>query len=306
MNFWVIFRIIQNIFVSAALIIGVAAVFIITSQLWQRRNAKTIIRGTGENLVIMIHGVGGNPMEFFHLMELFEKDRFTVFAPYSPENRRWGVLNTAYDIYLDLKTMLDSTKYKTMSFIGNSMGGLIARQLACTVDDRFDIYPTPYLFITTVTPHISLDRDRGLWAYFKRGIAELIFGRLTFNDLYTENGFFKVPESLASQVMSKYAARLNYVLSTWDSHVPYFSASMNETLEMPSSKGEFGMTRTRNGWIHFTVPIYSLFNHGNVVGKHMTNPLITPTWLRVYVHNSINHIRKQFDEYSTTTAADKK
>jgi esterase/lipase len=246
-----------------------------------------------KHLIVMIHGMGGNPEEFHHLYPYLNQSHYNIAIPYYSRSKISGIqemTTSFYDQLLEHYGMKRLNSFKTISFIGNSMGGLVAIQLSTMMPSHVKLDR----FITAVTPfHGLVDGDDGTWINKLRiTIAHRVLGD-TGRDLLglaTQN----YVKSYAF-TLEKFSRRATYVCSTFDLMVPYRSASMGYDLAIDPNGMDIYESRRFVGesleWFFYTVPIHSLKNHGNVIGKHRDSVF---TFSKCLVQNSIDHIVSNF------------
>lgn len=283
----------------------------------------TMVHGYGPHLVIMIHGVMGTPLEFMGIAHMFDESKYTVLIPSIRNSHTIGVRSSAIRVLNEFKTFMegDSGKFprisagfmiyqwkikesmfgkiKKLSIIGNSMGGLVAKDLLYVLFQDPQVYRyTSSIkldqFICTVTPHYGAQDENVILNTIRKTVATLFFSQ-TGHDLFSEETR-PIPEQ--DYYIKLFNKRISYVLSTFDTNVPYASASMNSHLKIGDSITETKVNHMGLNWLFYTVPIHSglPFNigaHGNIMGSHFNNEWITSN--RTEVLESMNHIVAQFN-----------
>ena len=261
----------------------------------------SISQGNGSHCVIMLHGLMGNPKEFENLMVLFDKENYTIYSPMLRKNHVQRINVTAYQTFKKtIKFLIDNKQINRISIIGNSFGGLIAKSMLYYLD-MYSTYKniTQENFINVVTPHLPIkgsspiDYIRWYLCYylFKNAGKDLLGEYI----LYKSNDFeFK---NYYGDIVKKYKKRISYGLNggleSYDINVPYYSYTAELNLTSNKSKiAENNIIWHTSEWKFYTIPIFSLFSHGNAVGKHLNNRFVT--WNKEQVIQSIKHIRNNF------------
>jgi hypothetical protein len=299
---------------------------VIVQMMIYQYTSETIIKGTGDHYVIMLHGLGGSPREFENLSAFFGKDEFTLIIP-SMSGTMWNGLNkiteqVAHDIvkHLNTKSMHYTQTYK-LSIIGNSMGGLIAKKVLEKINEtNEDIH---YYFehehlIMVVTPHLGIGGDYGILNMIRLFFSYFMFD--TGSDLRDVNILNNTETEEFKKIAKRFKSRSNYVLHNLDLNVPAWSSRFRVDTEnlikmerfkkhrFCSEEDEFYCGKSKSNfdqildipivhndlnWDTYVVPMHSLLNHGNVIGKHHNTWWIT--WYKEEVENSMKHIRSLFD-----------
>jgi pimeloyl-ACP methyl ester carboxylesterase len=81
----------------------------------------------GKIPVLIIHGAGGNPVEFEDLIKSIDRDRFQPWVLFYPSGMRLGIVSQwTCDTISILRVQY---KFKHLYIVAHSMGGLVARDL---------------------------------------------------------------------------------------------------------------------------------------------------------------------------------
>jgi hypothetical protein len=304
-------------------------------------STETIIYGAGSHYVIMLHGLGGSPNEFKNLYPLFNSTEYTVIIPYMYRNMEVSLdltTNVAYGI-ID-EHIKDWDSVKSLSFIGNSLGGLISKKVLSKLSTKLES-EAPHVklenFINLVTPHHGIFGDFYPINLIRIFICTLLNSDLSL-DLLGGNIINNTETQDFKRIVSLFENRISYALSTFDSNVPFWSQTLQgpainidhkmkydsppylfegdslimsywsilrritqpspinsktKIIEIPlKTITEIKITSNEIDWKLVFVPINSLLNHGNIVGKHLHNDWITPN--KKEVLDSIKHIKNNF------------
>ncbi len=279
------------------ILLFICSIIAVNARLMYIKDTPSVIRGHGPHLVIMIHGLGSTPHEFFNLAHLFNETEYTVVLPSDPSNAIRGISSSARHSLIEVMRgvgpflMNNSTHFRKWSIIGNSLGGITGKLLAVKFMDFIGESVKPENFITLVTPHFGIGGDYSLLGCIRLIISYSLYwtGRDLRNTKLvhlTENDKFK-------EVVNKFKKRSYYSLSTFDSNVPHWSSTRGVHYEYTEFIKGFNVTSNGIDWTLYTVPISSLLNHGNLCGKHLNNAWIT--WNKTQVLDSIYHIRHRFE-----------
>lgn len=289
-------------------------------RVWSIQNEPVVVRGNGSHYVIMLHGLGGTPDEFQNLYPLFDEHNYTIIIPFDPNNSFNGIEESANVIYRQVSQLIKTRTnnygqgyLKELSLVGNSLGGLITKKLIVKLKSDLEFIPDfRYAngtvekiklqnFVTVVTPHYGIGMDETPFNLIRLFISYSLFRSQTMLDLRSNSIIEKTETNEFNDVLSKFKNKMNYVLTTFDLNVP-FSSSIRciacgfkeSSILFPTTKEIVKTTLNIDNIKLETVfvPINSLLNHGNVIGKHLNNQFVT--WNRQEVLNSINHIKGNF------------
>jgi pimeloyl-ACP methyl ester carboxylesterase len=79
----------------------------------------------GKIPILIIHGAGGNPVEFKDLIQRIDRDRFQPWVLFYPSGMRLGIVSKwTCDT---ISTLRVQYKFKQLYMVAHSMGGLVAR-----------------------------------------------------------------------------------------------------------------------------------------------------------------------------------
>lgn len=280
---------------------------------------EMVVNGRGNHLVIMLHGVGGRASEFDNLVELFQETRYTVLIPSMRLNLYAGLESTTNHAFVQIANYLETTRnreIKKVSIIGHSLGGVVAKMLLVKISqlNRLDLTVNDIEynnFITIATPHLGISGD--YWPLNLIRILLTIPMVYTGIDLRDTNLLNRTETNRFKEVVNKFNKRSNYVLSTLDLNVPAWSSRFDRDMELqydtinPKKESKEKRAKLRNKledirhlympindihWDNYIVPIHTLLNHANIIGKYVHNSFVT--WNQEEVINSMNHIRSQF------------
>lgn len=294
------------------------------------RDTTIFIRGNGPHLVIMIHGFFGSPDEFWNLAEHFDRTQFTVYTPYCPRNAFMSLEEQAILITDNIlfKYELLSLNHTKISFIGNSLGGLLVQRVAHKLGGIYEIQRKMQFenMITVVTPHLGLYSpfpwflftEENEMNYCKRDtVLTIIADKLRYYLSYIPpvGGDLRELSEIQLHMTPLFKKYSSYSVNGFDLNVPGWSADMGVSAMLQRSDSRIMHTRVTSLMLHscgvpvhveshwsrgyfiewdmYTVPIGSLIKHGSVIGKYL-NALWT--WDRQSIEDSILHIRFRFDE----------
>lgn len=113
-----------------------------------------------KNLIIYFPGYTGLPKSKFNpLLRKFRRDGFTTYSVKYNLFGRGDISDLAREAAKQIFKHVDITKFDTVTYIGHSMGGLVARKVASTVSRGCD-----YL-ITLGSPHRGVQAASGPFAW---------------------------------------------------------------------------------------------------------------------------------------------
>lgn len=204
------------------------------------------------------------------------------------------------------------SKYKKLSIIGNSQGGIIGKLLIIGMSKYFNKLKK-INFITVATSHLGIGLNyvnhttigKGgvlQWHYIipKCDWHDYIKYYLSFltkssNELANHLLYIKTENVFFINELQQFKHKINYILSGYDLNVPFWSSSYGA----PNLKRDDHRIEYHNITLHgierefYTVPIHSLLAHGTIIGK-WKNALFT--WDRHLVDNSMEHISNRFKD----------
>jgi hypothetical protein len=302
--------------------------------LFKFHQEKTVISGSGSHLVVMVHGFLGAPSEFENLATLFESENYTLYIPGDLSGARSAMYPLKEQANMLTTWMVEDLwgkHFTKLSFIGNSMGGLLVQYIAEELQSRQwmwsenDAPPIPNNvklenMITLVTPHKGVDprmepRSWGLVRYL------FDYPRFLFTYLWPVGNDLRQGKILPVYGQGcTFKNYISYVVQGFDLNVPFWSSDFTGGIYHRSTKkirryritesviGKFlGINTFLDpivyvGWDMYLVPIGSWVAHGSVVGKHLN---AWYTWDPRLTLNSMNHIRERFDPASVITTNQK-
>lgn len=181
---------------------------------------------------------------------------------------------------------------KKISILGNSLGGLVAKKLIVelkngyyTLNENIKLRS----FVTTVTPHMGIGGSYTPLNIVRQLISILILDK-TGMDLMDQEILEKTETKEFFDI--KFENRVDYCLSAFDLNVPFWSCTKGIVGGVQDKENIIDNVYYLNGKFVF-IPLDTCLNHGNVVGKHLNNTLIT--WKQDKVLESMKHIRSQFE-----------
>lgn len=296
-----------------------------------KHNTERTSRGYGDHYVVMLHGLGENPTEFDNLCELFEPHKYTIILPNMPGNMVEGLNRTAESAaksIIDQIKQLHYSNIKKISIIGNSLGGLVAKKVLEKIDN-FNLdsqYHFEYEnFVTLVTPHLGISGSYTPLNLIRLFISYFLWD--TGSNLRNPSLLAETETLEFKRIVMKFNKRANYVSNGIDLNVPAWSSrfglseeQMSERVKCESyldlcvscynrvciddKKRDDGSSRKDRishmsvkfnnvTWDMYGIPMYSLLNYGDVVGKHYNNRAVT--WNMEEIENSMKHIRNLFE-----------
>lgn len=77
--------------------------------------------------ILIVHGAGGNPVEFKHIIKSLNRDRFQPWVLFYPSGMRLGVVSKWVSETISI--LLVQHKFERLYILAHSMGGLVARDV---------------------------------------------------------------------------------------------------------------------------------------------------------------------------------
>lgn len=99
--------------------------------------------------VVFIHGLGGYPQEFRHLIARLDTERFQPWVVQYPSG--WALEDSAEYFHRGLEEMHTTHGFERMCLVAHSMGGVVSRQM---LNRQYEARETSYirLFVTIASP----------------------------------------------------------------------------------------------------------------------------------------------------------
>lgn len=193
---------------------------------------ETIVYGTGKHYIIMLHGLGSSPNEFKNLYPLINSTRYKMIIPSMNYNAIMSLEETTDWTYQVCKHHIkDWSNVESLSFIGNSLGGLVAKKLLDRMSHELLLHNHVKLenFITLVTPHKGIGNDFSLMNLLRMGVVmTLLNDHLAFSLLLGKRTENEINTTLFLTMIKKFKNKTSYALSSFDSNVPLWSATLQD------------------------------------------------------------------------------
>jgi len=77
--------------------------------------------------ILIVHGAGGNPVEFKHIIKGLNRDKFQPWVLFYPSGMRLGIISKWVSTTLSI--LLVQHKFEHLYILAHSMGGLVARDV---------------------------------------------------------------------------------------------------------------------------------------------------------------------------------
>ena len=77
--------------------------------------------------ILIVHGAGGNPVEFKHIIEGLNRDKFQPWVLFYPSGMRLGIVSRW--VTATISILLVEHKFERLYILAHSMGGLVARDV---------------------------------------------------------------------------------------------------------------------------------------------------------------------------------
>ncbi|KAH9888777.1 DUF676-domain-containing protein [Cubamyces lactineus] len=211
------------------------------------------------HLLVLIHGMWGNPGHLAQMRRVIEERRGQaasgkgpggeVLHVLVPETNKedgtydgidWGGERVAEEVYAEIKKLeQEGRKVTRFSVTGYSLGGLIARYLVGILHQRgFFTSVTPVNFNTVATPHIGLPRYPTVLSFLFAFFGPKLLSR-TGEQFYVVDKWSKNGRPLL-EVMAD-PNRLFYQALTLFEHVRIYANAVNDvTVPYPTAAIELG------------------------------------------------------------------
>ncbi|KAL7280725.1 hypothetical protein ACG7TL_005667 [Trametes sanguinea] len=207
------------------------------------------------HLLVLIHGMWGNPVHLAEMRRVIEERRGSEKGPGGEQlhllvaetNRDdstydgidWGGERVAEEVFEEIKKLeKDGKKVTRFSVTGYSLGGLIARYVVGVLHQRgFFTSVKPVNFNTVATPHVGLPRYptmiSSLFAFFGPKLLSRTGEQFYIVDKWSKNGrplleVMADPNRLFYQALTLFEHVRIYANAVNDVTVPYPTAAIEE------------------------------------------------------------------------------
>lgn len=210
------------------------------------------------HLVVLLHGLGGTSKDLKYLGDVLAARDCEVLAVKSNEGRtRDGVHLGARRACDEVRAFVEARPHlRCVSFVGNSLGGLFARECVAQLDRGGKVAGLrPECFVTIATPHLGVRRLA--WCpgpFLQGGVAPLVVGD-TARDLFLSTPTLAEmagPAHLRS--LRRFRRRVLVFNTRSDLMVPPCTSSL-DTSQYPVDSPEYrmGQALRRVGWTRVEV-----------------------------------------------------
>eukprot|EP00475_Leptophrys_vorax_P002064 TRINITY_DN11174_c0_g1_i1.p1 TRINITY_DN11174_c0_g1~~TRINITY_DN11174_c0_g1_i1.p1 ORF type:complete len:305 (-),score=69.90 TRINITY_DN11174_c0_g1_i1:133-1047(-) len=201
-----------------------------------------------QDLIVFVHGLQGTPQHGLYIQERLHAEFPSAHVHLAEANN--GILKSFFStgdgveaggkrLFQEVQKLVtqDANKYRSISFIGSSFGGVYSRYCIGLLEDDDFLGLKPLMFATLATPHQgvcgAMDATKAYWAswMFPQTTKDLMLDSNVFLDL-------ALPEGNFHKGLARFELRIAYGSSFGDDLVP-FSTAVISNLSQEASKTKF-------------------------------------------------------------------
>mmetsp|Transcript_14262 Transcript_14262/g.21528 ORF Transcript_14262/g.21528 Transcript_14262/m.21528 type:complete len:365 (-) Transcript_14262:112-1206(-) len=183
-----------------------------------------------QHLVVLVHGYSGRPQDLSYLARALEQKNAAVLAVTSNDGRTTdGVIAGGRRVAAEVNAILEKNlHFKSISILGNSLGGLYARYAIAELKLYHGLRPAA--FVTTAAPHLGVKSGTlygpllGIASYATSNLVPSSISQ-TMHDLVNTNGILnELLQERYLKPLRSFSARIALAPLSKDFMVPFSSA----------------------------------------------------------------------------------